>query len=63
MRDDVKFFDDIPGYPRLMNEATREVEGPKDNDYFSLFPVDDEAAPATSAATPEIAVPPPALLP
>ena len=52
VRDDVKFFHDIPGYARLMTKATREEEAPVDTDYFSLFPDDEEPAPATPPATP-----------
>lgn len=61
VRDDVKFFDDIPGYPRLMDKATRDVEAPKDDDFFTLFPTDDDdAAPAIPVDTPAAVVPPPA---
>ena len=60
VRDDVKFFDDIPGYPRLMDKATRDVEAPKDNDFFTLFPTDDDdAAPAIPVDTPASVLPPP----
>ena len=67
VRDDVKFFEDVPGYPRLMRKATRDVRPPRDADYFSLFPMEDEAAPALPTSPPdsvEPAVPPPpSLLP
>ena len=63
VRDDVKFFEDVPGYPRLMSKATREVHQPKDTDFFSLFPIEDEEAP-TSPATPAASPgPPPTSLP
>ena len=66
VRDDVKFYDDIPGYPRLqLNKKNPEV--PKDYEYFSLFPLEEEAAARTPSVQPvPAAVPsnsPPSLLP
>lgn len=69
VRDDVRFFDNIPGYPRLMSKAARQPEQPRDDDYFSQFPVDEEAAatPTTPASPSTLAksaaTPPPSLLP
>ena len=69
VRDDVKFFDDVPGYPRLMAKASREVRQPLDADYFTLFPDEEEEsspilAPPTPTSTPAVAaVPPPTQLP
>ena len=72
VRDDVKFFDDTPGYPRLMSKATQEVSTSAETNYFSLFPDDEEPAPDAPPATPVIlvaavppvaSVPPPAAVP
>ena len=47
VRSDVKFFDDIPGYPRLMSANARmEATPPRDEDFFTHFPDDDDAAPS-----------------
>ena len=46
VRSDVKFFDDIPGYPRLMSAKARmEATPPRDDDFFTYFPDEDDAAP------------------
>ena len=70
VRSDVKFFDSIPGYPRLMSPKARmEATTPRDQDFFTLFPIEDEEAPAfpTSPAPPTTpaasAEPPPTSLP
>ena len=52
----MKFFDDIPGYPRLMSaKAKREDEPPRDEYFFTLFPEDDDEVPTPSA--PPAAIP------
>ena len=57
VRDDIKFYDDVPGYPRLqLDKKTPEV--PCDNEYFSLFPMEEEAAAARPSATPTPAAAP-----
>ena len=65
VRSDVKFFDDIPEYPRLMSaKARREDQPPRDEDFFTLFPDEDDAVPTPStppailASTPAAPTPP-----
>ena len=66
VRDDIKFYDDIPGYPRLQLDK-KIPEVPCDSEYFSLFPMEEEAAAARPSATPTPAAAPasspPSLLP
>ena len=50
VRDDVKFYDEVPGYPRLQLDK-KNPEVPRDNEYFSLFPMEGEEA-ARAFATP-----------
>ena len=61
VRDDVRFYDDTPGYPRLVLKKNQPKE-PRDSDYFTLFPIGDGAAtkPPTpnSSATPTDSLPP-----
>ena len=53
VRSDVKFFDDIPGYPRLMSANARmEATPPRDEDFFTHFPDDDDAAPVLNFLQP-----------
>ena len=63
VRSDMKFFDDIPGYPRLMSaNAKREDNSPRDEDFFTLFPDDDDEVPtppAPPAAIPDAIIPSP----
>ena len=51
VRDDVRFFDNIPGYPRLMSKAPNQPPQPQDADFFTHFPINDdvEDSPTTSA--------------
>lgn len=65
VRTDVKFYDDTPGYPRLLHKERPMV--PRDSDYFTLFPMVEVqgaqgASPATSppSATPPTSSPLPA---
>ena len=67
VRDDVRFYDDIPGYPRLVtNKLKQPTPQPQDDDYFSLFPMEENAAATPTATIPtpqsETAIPPPTLL-
>lgn len=64
VRSDVKFFDDIPGYPRLMSAKARmEATPPRDDDFFTYFPDEDDAAPAPVPQPPLANDPPPTSLP
>ena len=65
VRDDVKFYDDIPGYPRLQLNK-KNPEEPKDCEYFSLFPMEEGAAATPSVPPVPAAAPansPPSLPP
>ena len=69
VRDDVKFFEDVPGYNRLMAKGSKEVRELSDADFFSLFPDgEEESAPISATLAPTsapavAAVPPPTQLP
>lgn len=68
VRSDVRFFEDVPGYPRLMSHKARSQEpAPVDSDFFTIFPEvddDDDAPPATPSPTaPPLATTPQALIP
>ena len=63
VRDDVRFYDDIPGYPRLVLKKNLP-KGPRDSDFFTLFPMEDGAAvpPSTPTISAAPADSPPPLL-
>ena len=43
VRTDVRFFEKVPGYPRLMGGRAPQVEAKADGHFFQLFPgTDDE---------------------
>ena len=62
VRTDVKFYDNVPGYPRMKN--SNQPMQPRDSDYFTLFPMGG-GAPSVSPAIPPLARTPttPSLLP
>lgn len=55
VRTNVVFHESIPGYPRLVGRAALPAsQPPPDADFFSLFPSEDQAQPASQPATPTI---------
>ena len=62
-RTDVRFFEEVPGYPKLMGGRAPQVEATAEKHFFYLFP-DTEDEPPT-AVVPAAAVPPnmPAVVP
>ena len=51
VRSDVKFFDDIPGYPRLRSAKARmQATSPRDEDFFTYFPEEDDSSPGPALA-------------
>ena len=51
VRSDVKFFDDIPDYPRLMSsKAKMQATPPYDEDFFTHFLDEDYSSPAPASA-------------
>lgn len=64
VRSDVKFFDSFRGYPRLMaKKASSEMQQPRDKDLFTMFPTNEEVAPAIPTIPTDPAAPAPALPP
>ena len=57
VRSDVKFHEDTPGYPRLLQKATPLV--PRDSDFFNLFPMGEGQPKAPSAVPIRAVVPTP----
>ena len=62
-RSDVRFFDDVPGYPRIMGGRAPQIEEKAENHFFSLFPDtgdEEEEAEAVPPAQLPAAAPVPA---
>ena len=57
VRTDVKFYEDVPGYPRLL-EKTKPVQ-PRDSDFFTLFPMGGSTQEAPPAVPSRAIVPSP----
>ena len=57
VRDDVRFYDDVPGYQRLQIDK-RSPAVPRDPEYFSLFPMHEETTVARIPATQNPHAPP-----
>ena len=55
VRTDIRFYEDVPGYPRLVGRKTPAIETPTDSSYFHMFPEEDDEPPA--ATTPPVVIP------
>ena len=62
-RTDVRFFEEVPGYPKLMGGRAPQVEATAEKHFFYLFPDTEDEPPAT--LVPASAIPPnmPAVVP